>query len=313
MIMTAKILSVFACSVLPWHLSLAQLPEAEVTAHVSDSDTSVPIEGVDVGITFTIGNGHGGTTSLPRRGLTGATGSFTAVERTLPDIAVSARKDNYYVSAVHYNLRLTMGQLYEPRNVTIPIILKRIGHPVAMYARKRIQLELPVLDKPVGYDLIAADWVTPYGKGSFGDFIFTGSRGEDVESANVIITFSDPQDGIRSIEAEPYEGSALKLPRAAPDDGYQARLRLDMSTDSTGSAKRRNYFYRVRSVTENGRLVKAMYGKVHGEIEIDTINSKTALVFLTYYLNPDGTRNVEFDPNKNLFKDLPSLEQVIDP
>ncbi len=43
------------------------------------------------------------------------------------------------------------------------------------------------------------------------------------------------------------------------------------------------------------------------------VYSKTAIIRFTYYLNPDGTRNVEFDPAKNLFRNLPWIEGVRKP
>jgi hypothetical protein len=53
-----------------------------------------------------------------------------------------------------------------------------------------------------------------------------------------------------------------------------------------------------------------MYGKIHGEIKFDPRGSKTALLGFKYYLNPDYTHNLEFDPTKNLFTDLKRGERV---
>lgn len=39
------------------------------------------------------------------------------------------------------------------------------------------------------------------------------------------------------------------------------------------------------------------------------INKKVTIIF-KYYLNPDGTRNLEYDPNRNLFGKLPLHEWV---
>jgi hypothetical protein len=74
-----------------------------------------------------------------------------------------------------------------------------------------------------------------------------------------------------------------------------------------------NYFYRVRTVKEDGKIKSAMYGKIYGEIQFDVINAPTAAIIFTYYLNPDGTRNTEFDPKNNLFRDLPPIQRVTDP
>jgi hypothetical protein len=47
-------------------------------------------------------------------------------------------------------------------------------------------------------------------------------------------------------------------------------------------------------------VVSALYGKIHNPINY-TFNKKRKSVRFYYYLNPDGTRNMESDPSKNLF------------
>jgi hypothetical protein len=44
-----------------------------------------------------------------------------------------------------------------------------------------------------------------------------------------------------------------------------------------------------------GEVVSAFYGKIYRDI---------GRYHFTYCLNPDGTRNVEFDPRRNLFPRL---------
>jgi hypothetical protein len=294
------------------NISLAEPPPTTVTLRVVDDDTQKPISSAEARISFTVPDTRGGSTSRRQTGLTDKDGNFTASDRTFPDITASAVKEGYYPSGIHYDLKLRADQSYDPSGVTIRIVLKQIRNPIAMYARKRIQIEVPVLGKPVGYDLIAADWVAPYGKGTASDLIFTVAR-RNGSSGILDVAFSNEGDGIQAVMANPREGSALRLPPIAPETGYQSMLNLDLSTANQAAASNRNYFYRVRTVKKNGKIISAMYGKIHGEIDFDVINSKTAIVLLTYYLNPDGTQNVEFDPTKNLFKDLPAIEQARDP
>ena len=292
---------------------LAELPQAEVTVHVTDEESGESISSADVGIGFTVGDGHGATIPLIRSGRTDQNGNFKELEHTLPDITASAVKAGYYRSGIHFDLKLASPQSYDPSHVTLPIGLKRIGNPVAMYARHRSKLNMPLVGTPVGYDLIAADWVIPYGKGTTPDILFTINRQLTLPASELMITFTNEGDGIQAIMANPGEGSALRLPRKAPESGYQSMLNLDLSIARRTASRNQNYFFRVRTVKRNGEIVSAMYGKIHGEIDFDVVNSKTAIVLFTYYLNPDGSRNVEFDPNKNLFKDLPVTEQVRDP
>ena len=74
--------------------------------------------------------------------------------------------------------------------------------------------------------------------------------------------------------------------------------------------KDNNYIFRIRSEEEDGKLVKALYGKIHGDIRFDPREGKAGAISFKYYLNPDYTRNLEFDPKRNLFKNLKSFERV---
>jgi hypothetical protein len=57
-----------------------------------------------------------------------------------------------------------------------------------------------------------------------------------------------------------------------------------------------------------------MYGKIIGPISFGDVSRKdTATVQFKYYLNPDNTINLEFDPEHNLFGQLSPLEQVNEP
>jgi hypothetical protein len=69
----------------------------------------------------------------------------------------------------------------------------------------------------------------------------------------------------------------------------------------------------VRSIVDKGAIVKAWYGKIHGEINFYPTGEAPGRLEFTYYLNPDATRNMEFDRKKNLFKDLPREESVLVP
>ena len=74
-----------------------------------------------------------------------------------------------------------------------------------------------------------------------------------------------------------------------------------------------NYFFRVRTKEDaQGNIVSALYGKIYGEFNNGSgIGDK---VSYTYYLNSEpNSLNMEFDPSRNLFKKLPSLEQVSAP
>jgi hypothetical protein len=83
---------------------------------------------------------------------------------------------------------------------------------------------------------------------------------------------------------------------------------------NNGESHPQNLFLRIRTEKDDeGRIVKAMYGKISGPIGFGGVAAKKGTLSLTYYLNPDSTRNLEFDPERNLFKGLSSREQVREP
>jgi hypothetical protein len=312
--MTSKKQLFFAFLVYSIVTSLAaELPRGAVTVRVVDHESQEVIRSAEVRIGFTVPNGQGGTTSRSVVGLTDAHGEFRAEEQTLPNIAAKAGKFGYYDSTIHHNLKLKRDQSYDPYNTRLTIALRQIGSPVAMYARKRARIEAPESGTPVAYDLIAADWLPPHGRGSIGDFVFVITRDDKPSLSKITVRFSNDGDGIQPVMAPAHEGSALRLPRLAPESDYQGELQLSAVLTPNQTVKTRNYFYRVRTEKRDGQIVRALYGKIHGEIDFDTINSKTAILLFTYYLNPDGSRNVEFDTNKNLFTTLPVMEQVREP
>ena len=65
-----------------------------------------------------------------------------------------------------------------------------------------------------------------------------------------------------------------------------------------------NYYFRVRTkVDDGGNIVSAYYGKIYGDF-----------MQFSYYLNPTpNSRNVEFDPKRNLMTHLKFDEGVSAP
>lgn len=190
-----------------------------------------------------------------------------------------------------------------------------------MYAREAVK-EIPILDEAVGFDLMKFDWVVPYGHGNHSDFIFRLEKkivDRNNYDATLTLTFPNRFDGIQLIKEEHRYGCEFKLPRSAFQSRYVDKLVLskkrnikdgvmiDFSDDD-------NYIFRIRSEEKDGKFVKAIYGKILGPISFGDVSRKeTATVQFKYYLNPDYTRNLEFDPKRNLFGPLPPLEQVKEP
>lgn len=192
-----------------------------------------------------------------------------------------------------------------------------------MYAKKA-SVVIPEFDKPFGFDLEKSDLVSPYGTGATSDFVFTvnrqGSTWEDFE-LSIQLGFSNDGDGIQTVKVAPFfQGSRLRLPKIAPTNGYSAtwtqkigqtpeKGRFNLKVDDTVA-----YIFRVRSQLDtNGNVIYALYGKIDNGISVTGYTAKQIAIHFGYYLNPDNTRNLEFDTKQNLFKNLKPSEQVSNP
>jgi hypothetical protein len=192
-----------------------------------------------------------------------------------------------------------------------------------LYTRKA-QIELPAIDKPVGFDLIKFDWLSPYGNGVNADFVFLAQKRwvsrKDFD-CSLKVAFTNADDGLLPFQVPKDDAGQLRLPAMAPLDGYLPDFSKSLSHTLTNgwegddAATDQNYYFRVRSVRDpSGKLDKAIYGKIYGDFVLDPINSKTTWITFTYYLNPTfNDRNLEFDPKQNLFHNLPEQERVSGP
>ncbi len=247
---------------------------------------------------------------------------YTGSGTTQDGVGVSAKKDGYYVTAAPVRFtRVKMGR-WQPWNPTIDLVLRKIENPIPMYFKKIVGLEIPKLKEPVGFDLIKADWVAPYGKGIKEDIIFTLDKdfqARDHYTAKLTISFANKGDGIQETN-KVVEGSAFLLARYAPESGYHSSYRriVERTPTSKSAVLRRDgihYFYRVRAEKDDqGKVSSALYGKIHNDIEISVFKVDTGRISFNYFLNPTpNDRNMEFDGAKNLFKDLKQLERVAQP
>ena len=72
-------------------------------------------------------------------------------------------------------------------------------------------------------------------------------------------------------------------------------------------------FFRVRSEIMDNKLLRAMYGKIQGDVKFYPLNANSAKIVFKFFLNPDYSQNLEYDPDQNLFlnlRDKRSLEWV---
>jgi hypothetical protein len=303
-------------------VAVTKYPEAKISIKVTE-EGGTPVPNAEVGIGFEVmSTKYFGNEMVPVSGKTNAAGEFSASALGDRSLGFTVKKTGYYPTTGTYSFKEAVANKWQPWNPTLDVVLRRIGTPVPMYAR-RTRLEIPAVDEPIGFDLVMSDWVAPYGKGTTADFVFTlGRKWIDKKDfdARLTLTVSRPGNGIQAVEERLLYGSELKLPRTAPEDGYEPKVTTSVSRVPgkpivNEARDNRSYIYRVRTVLdEKGQVITALYGKLRGDIRVDPINSKTALVLFTYYLNGDSNdRNLEFDPKRNLLGELKSTEQVSNP
>jgi hypothetical protein len=249
-------------------------------------------------------------------GLTDTNGIFKASHfgRSV-DLSFQIEKLGYYLTRTDYHL----GFNYKPEkwNPIETIVLRKIGNPIPMYAKDQ-NMKFPKLDEQIGFDLMAGDWVTPYGNGFHNDMLFKAHRNiiNDREfTAELTVTFPNKGDGMVVAPSESVAGSEFKTSRTAVGNGYDPQLVLDFS-NSKSPEPVFGYFIRVRTELDQDDNVKsALYGKIKGKFRFyaGTIAPTSGMGF-DYYLNPTpNDRNVEFDPKQNLMMNLKPLEGVSEP
>ena len=302
-------------------------PKAKVTARIVD-ENGKPI--TDAHVRFAFSGAMDDTAVVKVEGTTDAQGEFSGEGHCRRDIGTSVTKDSYYESTVNLpKFTEHKDGKWQPWNPICETILRPIGKPVALYA-KTVQLQIPALDEPCGYDLEASDWVSPYGKGMKKDFIFTirekwnGNYDFDLQGE---LTFKNPLDGLQEVAIpEIAKNSAFRWERQAPENGYEPKQELRDAWFPSDSRKKPirsykspdvwdGYFFRVRTVEQDGKIVSAHYGKIRGGITVypDSKAGKPNVVF-TYYFNPTpNDRNLEWDTKRNLFSGLTDMETPREP
>ena len=284
--------------------------EWKATLKVVD-ENSQPVDKANVGVGYYTGN-----TSQRIDGLTDTNGIFVATHSTstlkyaIYELGLVIEKDGYYRTWSKCDLGLPYDAIRW--NPIITLTLKKVGKPIAMYARL-VDENPPTLGQPIGYDLMMGDWVCVGHKGITKDIIFQKwayrKSGADYEY-KVKVTFPKDGDGIQIYNIPDSEkGSGLRSPHEAPLDGYTPELYKERSAHPGQPTKNdddpnRIYLFRVRTVkNDDGKIVSAHYGKVYGDF-----------LQFTYYFNPTpNDRNIEFDPKQNLLGGLKSFENVSAP
>jgi hypothetical protein len=301
-----------------------ELPLARVTVRVLDEERN-PVSGATVRFGFR--ERLAANKDVFVVGQTNGEGLFIGEGGCDPSgIGLDINKPGYYQSGAPIPKFAKVDSVtnhWLPWDDTYTTVLRPIVNPIAMYA-KTAWCEIPVADEPCGYDLQAGDWVAPHGKGKVADLILTYSgRYESLDNLDVTVTvrFSNPSDGIQTAQLPTkWSYSWFEWTRVAPESGYVPTLVSRFRHDSkdakfeTTETENKRYYFRVRTVEENGRIVSALYGKIRGGLALAPYSQTTCKVQLPYYLNPTPLdRNLEWDTKRNLLTGLKANEQPREP
>jgi hypothetical protein len=278
------------------------IPIAQLTFRVAD-DEGKPVPNAVVAVLGIPGESQG---------LTDQQGQFTANLRNAKSaVEIVVEKKGYYSISRHI-FEFVDGDAngyWQPQNSELSFLLARKRNPVVLKENFVHGVDIPVIGHPVGYDVVVGDWVAPAGKGLVRDFILlaqTTITDGSVTSNRLILSFSNPSDGLIRTNIHWRNDYTLRLPPMAPEAGYSNRWDLylietrDPNTRILHShsnwGKDDNYYFRVRTQTNpDGRVLAGIYGKIYQGILYGPARGPDELPSITfhYYLNPDGTRNLE--------------------
>ena len=287
--------------------------KAKLTFRVTDSRGS-PVTNADVRVVFELPN-EKSTMSNEKTDTNG----FLVVEGlTSGKVNFQFTKDGHYETRYNRSfLGLDRDVVYikdgkwQPWNPTIAITLKEKRGPIPMYVQ-RVTIVLPKKDEAFGYDFEKGDWVTPHGKGEWSDLLFMCSfeeRGALLDyKSELVITAAQKGEGmiVNNTDTE----SQLLSRHEAQENGYEPQVYF--VTDRTPSkilqnielAKTAYLTFRSRILRDdNGNIISSNYGKIYGISygRVDETSGKISITLL-YYFNPiPNDRNIEYDPNENLF------------
>jgi len=300
------------------------LTTEEISARVNGASACVYLRVVDdrdvvVTNATVMGNFHmNDEKGNPFKGATGADGIYVASGKCVGDWHYVVSKDGHYETSVDDNFRRTgvaKGR-WQPYGMTNKVVLKRIVNPVAMYAFDYMagHAMIPKVAEPLGYDLMAGDWVAPYGDGKVPDFDVTYLRdgeGREYSNLELILSTRAPFAGFVKIKSDTY--SAFKSPHHADTNAvYKREVRFSFGKQSDGKRGHRYVdgqmtadeciILRTRTrLDRDGKLAGAHFGKIYGPMYFGVARNAPGSVKLLHYLNPtENDTNLEYDPHRNL-------------
>lgn len=238
-------------------------------------------------------------------------------------INLSVSKEGYYETSYKKSEGTSLGK---DQDHDLTATLRKQINPIPMYAKK-INIRLPKIGEKFAFDLQAGDWLAPHGGGTIADIYVKSSKvviDRNNYRCETFISFpKNSTDGILE-DARWSKYSEFKSSRYAPEESYKPQEKIidlqDPVTGYQGETPNKNYLLMLRSsIDANGNIISANYAKIIGGINVwvgtwEGFVDKPPAISFTYYFNPNvNDRNLEFDPEQNLFKNLTQEEEVTDP
>lgn len=281
-----------------------------------------PLKGIAIKAGYTGQSGK----SIVFRGTTDANGRFSFSADAKTEISFTASADGYYSNQIRVDSTGKDDRGYAtPQSTQSTLTLNSIRNPVPLIAYRSWELNIPIRNEQLGYDIELGDWISPYGEGKSADIFFVYSseyHGKHDYNGKLEMSFPNENDGYVEFSVDFLNGSELKSKYQAPASGYlstktwefqrRSNVMFSNTGERTGNFNDYNeptsYWLRLRTVVdENGSIKEAIYAKIYRDIKFGGVHEKAFIKFASVYVNPViNDRNLEFDHERNLFENLPS-------
>jgi hypothetical protein len=290
-------------------ISAASCQEPRTVKVTVTEENGIPVPDVDASVLLV-------DSQQTRRvsGKTDAQGIFKARGAAQLYMCVHLEKSAYYSTFVD--------RLSQKKDHDVTFVLRKVEKPIPLCAR-RAALIMPLLGKECGYDFEVGDWVVPHGKGKKSMCIFemnTDVASSEEYKQSLSISFPNKGDGLVAVSPKKrWEESEFKWFYEAPENKYIAESIFQQVREPNKNLSftpgQKTYVFRVNTLLDkNGNLISSNYVRVSKGMQLFGVLSEQPGFKITYYYNPTAhDRNLEFDPKKNLFKNLNSTERVNEP
>jgi hypothetical protein len=295
------------CGLIWGYLALSALASTTITVDAFVHDPNgVPIPNAEVTGSFMFYKGIVDKT-LTSKAVTDKEGKARIKGEAQFDYDLSAKADGYYSTKMPNRSISTEPGLkrYALGTQVVSIELRPKIAPIAPLGFYANEIPFPSTTEKIGYDLLEGDWIAPFGRGVTPDLYWKLERElPDIKNYKLVLalSFSRPDDGIQYFKIKYLDGSEFKYSYEAPEFDYRPFMswthlmsngKFSSTFDEEPYSK---YIFRVRTErNEKGEVVKGLYGIIDRvPMVLGGFKNNSRLSF-AYYINPNWTRNLEFD------------------